>query len=87
MPSQGCPAGALQVTGDGMPILLGPDRGTTGGYAIPAVVTRVDLPRLGRIRPGATLRFRRVEVEAAEALFAERAAVLRRAAATLRPVA
>lgn len=87
VPSQGCPAGALQVTGDGMPILLGPDRGTTGGYAIPAVVIRVDLPRLGRIRPGATVRFLRVDVEAAEAMLAERAAVLRRAAETLRPVA
>ena len=66
--SQGCPAGALQVVGDGSAILLGPDRGTTGGYAIPAVVASWDLPRLGRIRPGGIVRFDHVDsLELAEA--------------------
>lgn len=54
---QGCAAGSIQVTGDGMPLILGPDRGTTGGYAIAAVVAGVDLAGLGRLRPGAELRF------------------------------
>ncbi|HET9050095.1 MAG TPA: allophanate hydrolase, partial [Candidatus Dormibacteraeota bacterium] len=78
---------AVQVTGDGTAILLGPDRGTTGGYAVPAVVAAVDVPRLGRLRPGAPVRFRRVDVDAAEALRAERATVVRRAAGSLRGVA
>ena len=85
--TQGCPPGALQVTGDGSAILLGVDRGTTGGYAVPAVVASVDLPRLGRIRPGGLVRFQEVEVEAAEVLARARRRLLDSLGEMLRPVA
>ena len=41
--SDGVPFGAVQVTGDGLPIVLLADRGTTGGYTKIAAVISVDL--------------------------------------------
>ena len=84
--SQGCPAGALQLTSPGSAILLGPDRGTTGGYAIPAVVARFDLPRLGRIRPGQEVRMTRIaDADRADEMSRARAAALDAQADLLRP--
>ena len=60
--------GAIQVPGSGQPILLLADHQTTGGYPKIATVISVDLPVVGRRRPGDTLRFAAVTVEAAEAL-------------------
>jgi len=50
--------GAIQVTTDGTPIVLGPDHPVTGGYPVLAVVRRDDQPRLARLRPGDEVRFR-----------------------------
>jgi KipI family sensor histidine kinase inhibitor len=67
--SDGTPAGAVQVAGDGMPLVLLADRGTTGGYAKIATVISVDLPRLAQSRPGDRVFFDAVTVgEAQEAL-------------------
>lgn len=52
------PQGAIQVPGDGQPIILLRDAQVTGGYAKIAVVTKVDLDRLGQTMPGDKLRFR-----------------------------
>ncbi|MDC3981027.1 5-oxoprolinase subunit PxpB [Polyangium jinanense] len=49
--------GAVQVTTDGTPIVLGPDHPTTGGYPVLAVVRRASLGALARRRPGEHLRF------------------------------
>ncbi|MDI1447864.1 carboxyltransferase domain-containing protein [Polyangium sp. 6x1] len=49
--------GAVQVTTDGTPIVLGPDHPTTGGYPVLAVVRRSSLGALARRRPGTQLRF------------------------------
>jgi UPF0271 protein len=57
--------GAIQVPGDGLPIVLLADGQTVGGYAKIATVISADLPRLGRLLPGDELRF--VLVDAAEA--------------------
>ncbi|ABC22306.1 5-oxoprolinase subunit C family protein [Rhodospirillum rubrum] len=66
--SEGLAHGAIQVPGDGLPIVLLADRQTVGGYAKIATVASVDLPRLGRMLPGADMAFQAVSVEAAEAL-------------------
>lgn len=58
--TQGMVSGAIQVPGDGQPILLLPNHGTTGGYPVIAVVIHADQPRLGQLRPGARLRFESV---------------------------
>ena len=51
--------GAVDFTGD-MPIVLGPDGPSLGGFVCPAVVARDELWKLGQLRPGDTVRFRRV---------------------------
>lgn len=49
--------GAIQVTLDGTPIVLGPDHPTTGGYPVIGVVITSDQGDLARRRPGAAVRF------------------------------
>ena len=66
--SDGIAAGAIQVPGAGLPIVLLADRQTVGGYPKIATVASVDLPRLGRLLPGQTVRFQPILVEEAETL-------------------
>jgi allophanate hydrolase subunit 2 len=65
--SDSIPPGAIQVPGDGHPILLLADRQTTGGYPKIATVISADIPALGRIGPGAVVRFASISIKAAEA--------------------
>ena len=69
---EGVVTGSVQVPGDGMPIVLGPDRPATGGYVKIATVISADLPVLAQARPGDTLRFEAVGVEDARAARRER---------------
>lgn len=64
--SDGIATGAIQVPGDGQPIVLLADHQTTGGYPKIATVISADLPALGRALAGATLHFEAVTVEAAQ---------------------
>ncbi|SDO58290.1 urea carboxylase precursor [Methylobacterium phyllostachyos] len=48
--------GAIDFTGD-MPILLGPDGPSLGGFVCPAVVARDEVWKLGQLRPGDRVRF------------------------------
>ena len=64
--SDGIVTGSIQVPGNGLPIILLADHQTTGGYPKIATVASVDIPRLGRLAPGATLRFAAISVEEAE---------------------
>ena len=57
IPPEGTAPGAVQVPGDGMPIVLGPDRPVTGGYAKIATVIPRDFPLLAQARPGTAVRF------------------------------
>lgn len=49
--------GAIEVPGDGAPIVLGPEHPTTGGYPILAVIAHSDLGAFFAIRPGGDVRF------------------------------
>jgi urea carboxylase len=60
--------GAIDYTGD-MPVILGPDGPSLGGFVCPAVVVSADLWKLGQLRAGDRVRFRAVEL--AEAMHAE----------------
>jgi antagonist of KipI len=71
--SDGTPPGAVQVAGDGMPIVLMADRGTAGGYTKIATVISADLPRLAQAAPGDSVRFEAVSVGEAVALLSEQA--------------
>jgi 5-oxoprolinase (ATP-hydrolysing) subunit C len=55
--SDGIVMGAIQVLGDGRPMVLMADRQVTGGYPKIATVIGPDLGRLAQLRPGASLRF------------------------------
>jgi biotin-dependent carboxylase-like uncharacterized protein len=74
--SDGIAPGTVQVPGNGLPIVLLADRQTTGGYPKIATVISADLPALGRLTPGASVRFRLVSIEEAEAARREQAALL-----------
>jgi biotin-dependent carboxylase-like uncharacterized protein len=63
--------GSIQVPGSGQPIVLLADHQTTGGYPKIATVISVDVPALGRRRPGDSLRFITVDIEEAEQLCRE----------------
>jgi len=59
--------GAVDFTGD-VPILLGPDGPSLGGFVCPATVVTGERWKLGQLRPGDTVRFVPVSDDAAEQL-------------------
>jgi biotin-dependent carboxylase-like uncharacterized protein len=65
--SEGILAGAIQVPGDGQPIIL-LNETVTGGYRKMAAVIAADLPLLGQLAPGDTVRFQETDIAAAVAL-------------------
>ena len=77
--------GAIQVPGDGRPIILLADCQTVGGYPKIATVIGADLPRLGHALPGQTLRFAEVSLEQALAARREAAAILAQCIASMVP--
>jgi urea carboxylase len=54
--------GALDFTGD-MPVLLGPDGPSLGGFVCPFTVIKADLWKLGQLAPGAKIRFEAVGLD------------------------
>src|SRR5262249_53648975 len=48
--------GAMDFTGD-MPVMLGPDGPSLGGFVCPVVVVHDELWKLGQLRPGDVVRF------------------------------
>ena len=83
--SDGVVPGAIQVPGDGQPLVLMRDCQTTGGYPKIACVITADLDRLAQLPPGAGLRFAAVAPEAALAAARAAAAGLAALAAAARP--
>ncbi len=61
--------GAVDFTGD-MPIILGPDGPSLGGFVCPFVIIKADLWKVGQLAPGDTVVFQ--VVSDAEAVAAER---------------
>ncbi|MCW7536758.1 urea carboxylase [Aquabacterium sp. A7-Y] len=63
--------GAIDFTGD-MPVILGPDGPSLGGFVCPAVVIAAERWKLGQLRPGDTVRFCCVDLaQAAERQLAQ----------------
>jgi biotin-dependent carboxylase-like uncharacterized protein len=83
--SDGIALGAVQVPGDGQPIVLLVDRQSTGGYTKVATVGSFDIGRIGQVKPGQRLRF--VAVDVAEAHRLRRAWDASLAAAAGGPIA
>jgi allophanate hydrolase subunit 2 len=63
--SDGVALGAVQIAGDGQPMVLMADRQPTGGYPKIAHVCRADIGRLAQLRPGDACRFRAIDQEEA----------------------
>ena len=67
--------GTIDFTGD-MPILLGPDGPSLGGFVCPGTVVAAELWKLGQLRPGDRVRFVPLDAErAAELEHAQNAAL------------
>ncbi|ABD07535.1 Allophanate hydrolase subunit 2 [Rhodopseudomonas palustris HaA2] len=75
--SDGTVDGSIQVPGNGQPIVLMPDRGTSGGYPKIATVITADLGRLAQLQPGRPFRFRSVSMEEAQAEYRAMAGLIR----------
>ncbi len=59
--------GAVDFTGD-MPVILGPDGPSLGGFVCPATIVQAELWKLGQLKPGDSVRFKRLTREAANAM-------------------
>ncbi|MBJ2347765.1 MULTISPECIES: urea carboxylase [Pseudomonas] len=59
--------GAVDFTGD-MPVILGPDGPSLGGFVCPVTVIEADLWQLGQLKAGDKVRFVPVDLETARAL-------------------
>ncbi|MBR2120548.1 MAG: biotin-dependent carboxyltransferase [Afipia sp.] len=64
--SDGAVHGSIQVPGNGQPIVLMADHGTTGGYPKIATVISADLGRFAQMQSGAMIRFKAINVEEAQ---------------------
>ena len=78
--------GAVDLTGD-MPIVLGPDGPSLGGFVCPLVVAASERWKLGQLRPGATVRFVALSADDAGTADVRRRAWLARAVEPIAPVA
>ena len=78
--------GAIDFTGD-MPIILGPDGPSLGGFVCPFVIIQADLWKIGQLAPGNTVRFERVDPARAAALAADQDLLLQALPATPAPAA
>ena len=79
--------GTIDFTGD-MPIILGPDGPSLGGFVCPATIIAADLWKIGQLRPGDKVRFRPVTAaEARECEAAQDAAIEALAPPRRRPAA
>jgi biotin-dependent carboxylase-like uncharacterized protein len=75
--SEGLIAGAIQVPGDGKPIIILTEL-VTGGYTKIATVISMDLSKVAQLKPGDRVRFAPVSVEEAHQLLREQEELLLR---------
>jgi biotin-dependent carboxylase-like uncharacterized protein len=75
--SDGTVNGSIQVPGNGAPIVLMPDRGTTGGYPKIATVVTADFGRFAQIPAGTGFRFKAISMAEAQAEVRKFAELLR----------
>jgi 5-oxoprolinase (ATP-hydrolysing) subunit C len=64
--------GAIQVTNNGQPVVLGVDGQTIGGYPKIAHVISADMDRIGQLRPGDRVSFKFVSMSEAETVLKTR---------------
>jgi biotin-dependent carboxylase-like uncharacterized protein len=84
--SDGTVNGSVQVPGNGAPIVLMPDRGTSGGYPKIATVISADLGRFAQIPAGKGFRFKAIGMAAAQTEVRKFWELLRSLPDRLRPI-
>lgn len=57
--------GTIDFTGD-MPVILGPDGPSLGGFVCPVTIIKADLWKVGQLKAGATIRFQAVSIDDAQ---------------------
>jgi allophanate hydrolase subunit 2 len=75
--SEGLIGGAIQVPGDGKPIIILTEL-VTGGYTKIATIISTDLPRVAQLKPGDQVRFIPISIEEAYHLLREQEERLKR---------
>jgi urea carboxylase len=78
--------GAVDLTGD-MPVILGPDGPSLGGFVCPAVVAAAERWKLGQLQPGDRVQLVPWTLAQAEAAWTSRQAFLARAGERVEPLA
>jgi biotin-dependent carboxylase-like uncharacterized protein len=68
--SEGLIPGAIQVPGDGKPIIVLKEM-VTGGYTKIATIISTDLPKVAQLKPGDRVQFKPISIEKAHLLFRE----------------
>ena len=84
--SDGTVNGSIQVPGNGQPIVLMSDRGTSGGYPKIATVITADFGRFAQIPAGTGFRFKAVSMAEAQSAARKFAELLRTLPDRLRPI-
>lgn len=74
--------GTMDFTGD-MPILLGPDGPSLGGFVCPATIVQAELWKLGQLKAGDTVQFERITLATAQAMEAQQDAFMKDLKGTL----
>jgi urea carboxylase len=59
--------GTIDFTGD-MPVILGPDGPSLGGFVCPATIVDAELWKIGQLRPGDLIRFRAISAQQASTM-------------------
>jgi urea carboxylase len=78
--------GSIDFTGD-MPVILGPDGPSLGGFVCPATIALAELWKIGQLRPGDRLRFRALQpADAAQRLHAQDESIATLAGPGMAPV-
>jgi antagonist of KipI len=65
--------GAVQALPNGQCVVLGVDGQTIGGYPKIAQVVSADLDKVGQLRPGDRVKFKRVDLVEAEIVYRQKA--------------
>jgi len=74
--SEGLISGAIQVPGDGKPIIILMEL-VTGGYTKIATIISTDLPKVAQLKPGDRIRFKPISIEEAQYLLKKQEGRLR----------
>jgi biotin-dependent carboxylase-like uncharacterized protein len=84
--SDGTVNGSIQVPGNGQPIVLMSDRGTSGGYPKIATVITADFGRFAQIPAGTGFRFKAIGIAEAQGEARQFAELLRSLSDRIRPI-